>query len=77
MTGLVLQDSKKIPITCNTKNHYKTTQDLGLQSNVTAWKTTVLSLLEKRSFYQDIGRVHIFKNSPTVPADIKEERRTL
>lgn len=41
MTGLILQDSKNIPVTYNTKNHYKTTQDLGLQSNATVQKTTI------------------------------------
>lgn len=82
MTGIILQDSKNIPVTCNTKKP--------LQHNTRPWPSkqchgaenhifSVLSLLEKRSFHQDtvIGRVPIFKNSIILSADIKEESRTI
>lgn len=41
MTVLILQGSKNILVTYYTKNHYKTTQDLGLQKNVMVRKTTI------------------------------------
>lgn len=41
MTGLILQGLKSIPVIYKTKDHYKTTQDLSLQSNATVRKTTI------------------------------------
>lgn len=41
MTGLILQGLKSIPVIYKAKDHYKTTQDLSLQSNAMVKKPTI------------------------------------
>lgn len=70
----------QLPITPKTiRKQHKTSAFKAMPWCGKPLSSSILSLLEKRSFYQntDIGRAPIFKNSIIVSADIKEESRTL